>query len=171
MRAHKVITSLENARIGDIAYNSQDYSYTSGHGNHTAMFLGTARKLGIEDTIRKYYRDFPIDAYLMIDVGWADGTYYHNMIKKVGTKGRSDLGGVGIQFFTSIKSNNGKYIYSSPYRSKKKSYAWKDGQTGQTFSIAANLERNKRPMQYKPSKKSAVQYVMNLSRPIRRNDD
>lgn len=171
VRFHKVIPSLDIAKIGDIAYNSKDYSYTSGHGNHTAMFLSTARKLGIGDTLCKYYPDFPIDAYLLIDVGWADGKYYHNMIKKTGVKGRSDLGGVGIQFFTSIKGNNGKYVYASPYRSKKKSYAWKDTQSGQIFTIAANLERNRRPVQYKPSQKSSVQYVMNLCRPIHRNDD
>ena len=148
-----MITSLKDAKIGDIAYNSKDFTYRSGHGCHTAMFIGTARQLGIEDTIRKYYRDFPVDAYLLIDIGWADGSYYHSMLKKAGIKGRIDLGGVGIQFFTSIKGNNGKYIYKSPYLSKKKSFSWKDSKTGYTFSIAANLERNRRLMQYKPSSK------------------
>ena len=164
---HKVITTLKDAKIGDITYNSENFTYTSGHGNHTSMFLGTARKLGIEDTIRKYYKNFPVDAYLVIDVGWADGTYYHNMIRKLNVAGRDDLGGVGIQFFTSIKQN-GKYIYKSPYLSSKKSYSWKDPKSGQTFGVAANLERNGRLMQYKPN--SNVKYIMNLSRPIKRND-
>jgi hypothetical protein len=170
VRSHKVIPSLSDAKIGDIAYNSKDFSYKSGHGNHTAMFIGTARELGIEDTIRKYYRDFPVDAYLMIDIGWGDGTYYHNMLKKAGIKGRTSLCGVGIQFFTSIKGSDGKYIYKSPYLSKKKSFAWKDSKSGQTFSVSANLERNRRLMQYKVSSKYKQQYIMNLCRPIIRND-
>ena len=77
----------------------------------------------------------------------------------------------GIQFFSSIKESNGTYSYSSPYRSSKKSYSWKDPQSKQTFTIAANLERNGRPMQYKASKSTPVKYIANISRPIDRTDD
>ncbi len=170
VRTHKVIPTLSEAKIGDITYNSENFTYRSGHGNHSSMFIGTARKLGIEDTIRKYYRDFPVDAYLVVDIGWADGAYYYNMLRKIGISARTSMGGVGIQFLTSIKGNNGKYIYKSPYLSKKKSFSWKDSKSKQTFTIAANLERNRRLMQYKAYSKSKVKYVMNLSRPIYRND-
>jgi hypothetical protein len=47
IREHYVIPSFEDALIGDVAYNSENYSYRSGHGSHTEMFLGTANKLGI----------------------------------------------------------------------------------------------------------------------------
>jgi len=165
---HKVITSLSKAKIGDVAYNSEKFGFGSGHGNHTSLFIGTAEKLGIGDTVRKYYRNFPIKAYLVIDIGWADGTYYHNMIKKIGSRGRNDLCGVGIQFFTSIKGNNGKYIYKSPYKTGKYSFSWYDSSSRQTYRVSANIERNRRPYQYKWT--TSVKNVMNLSRPIKRND-
>jgi uncharacterized protein YgiM (DUF1202 family) len=168
VRTHKVIPSLKDAKIGDVAYNSEEFGFGSGHGNHTSLFLGTARKLGIGDAIRKYYRKFPIDAYLVIDIGWADGVYYHNMIRKVGTKGRDDLCGVGVQFFSSIRGSNGKYLYKSPYKTGKSSFSWYDSKSKQTYRVSANIERNHRPYQYKWN--SSVKYVMNLSRPIKRND-
>ena len=165
---HKVITSLKDAKIGDVAYNSQSQLYSSGHGSHTVMFIGTAEQLGIADTIRKYYKGFPVNKYLTIDVGFADGSYYYRMMKKLGISGRSSMCGAGIQFFTSIKGSNGKNIYKSPYLSKKKSYTWKDKKTGNSFTVACNLERNRRTVQWKTGTK--IKNVMNLSRPIRRND-
>lgn len=165
---HKVIRSLKEAKIGDVAYNSKENTYISGHGSHTVMFLGTAEKLGISETIQKYYPGFPKDAYLVIDTGWADGSYYYSMMRKLGVSGRSSMCGVGIQFFSSIKDQNGKYTYKSPHLSSKKSYTWKDPKTGYSFTIASNLERNSRPVQYKGSAKVSV--TMNLSRPINRND-
>ena len=165
---HKVITSLKDAKIGDVCYNSKTQSYRSGHGSHTTMFLGTARKLGIEKTIKKYIRNFPVDKYLMIDVGWADGGYYYNMMKRAGISGRKSMCGVGIQFFPSVKAQNGKWVYSSPYRTGRKTYAWKDPKTKQTFAIGYGLEKYGRRCQYKTGTK--IKNVLNISRPIIRTD-
>ena len=165
---HKVITSLSKAKIGDVCYNSQSQLYRSGHGSHTTMFLGTARKLGIASTIRRYIRNFPVDKYLMIDVGWADGVYYYNMMRRLGISGRSSMCGVGIQFFPSVQAQNGKWIYNSPYRSSKKSYSWKDPQTHQTFTVGCVMEKYGRRMTYKAH--TSVKYVLNISRPIIRTD-
>lgn len=167
-RSHLVIPSFSEAKIGDIAYNSKLYTYASGHGSHTAMFLGTARKLGIASTIKKYYRNFPVDAYLTIDVGWSDGKYYYNMMKKLGVSGRSSMCGVGVQFFPSVRNSDGSYRYKSPHRSSKPAYSWRDSKSGQTFTVDATLERNGRYFQHKVG--SGVKNIMNLSRPIVRYD-
>ena len=108
---HRVITKLSDAKIGDICYNSAKQIYQSGHGSHTTMFLGTVKQLGIAKTIRKYYKNFPTNAYLMIDVGWADGTYYYNMMKRAGITGRRSMCGSDYRFFPSERARIGKYIY------------------------------------------------------------
>ena len=168
VKSHKVIASLKDAKIGDICYNSQSFSYRSGHGSHSAMFLGTARKLGIQDTIKKYYKDFPVDKYLTIDVGWADGDYYYDMMKKIGVSGRRGMCGVGIQFLSSIQDSSGKYVYTSPYRSSKRTYAWKDSKSGETFEVECNIEKHGRKFQHKVG--SGTKYMLNISRPIVRTD-
>ncbi|MDL2258928.1 C40 family peptidase [Eubacteriales bacterium OttesenSCG-928-K08] len=164
IREHLVIPSLEEAMIGDVAYNSKDFSYRSGHGSHVQLYLGTADKLGISQELQKMYPDFPCDAHLVLDCGWSDGRYYYDMMKKLKVRGaRSSMAGVGVQFFTSIKSGS-EYIYRSP----KTVYKWKNPETGHTFRIESRLEANGRLLQYKP--KAKVQYPINLSRPIIRPD-
>ena len=164
IREHLVIPSFENALIGDVAYNSQNYSYQSGHGSHTEMFLGTANKLGIGAALQKYYPGFPLDAFLVLDCGWSDGNYYYNLMRKLHVSNpRRSMAGVGVQFFTSVRSG-GKYLYRCP----SKVYKWTNPETGHTFRIESRLEAQRRPLQYKPQ--SAVQYPMNLSRPIVRTD-
>lgn len=167
-KTHWVIPSLEEAKIGDIVYSSKNFTYTSGSGSHCGIFLGTARKLGIADTLAKYMPYFPMDAYLFIDTGWADGKAYYSMMRSIGIKGKG-LAGVGIQYFPSIKGNDGNYIYESPYRnSKTRVLRWKDPVSGMTFEISAAMEREGRPFQHKPD--GTVQYILNISRPIVRND-
>ena len=146
VRAHMVIPSLSQAMIGDIAYNSKDHSYRSGHGSHTLMYLGTADKLGITAELQTMFHGFPGDAHLLIDCGWADGDYYYQVMKKLHIRGRRGMCGVGIQFFTTIKDTEGT-IYQSP----SKKYKWKDPESGYTFTVERPLERNKRYLQAKRS--------------------
>lgn len=164
IREHLVIPSFEEAMIGDVAYNSENYSYRSGHGSHTQMFLGTANKLGIAEALLKMYPDFPCDAYLVLDCGWSDGGYYYDLMKKLHVRNaRKGMAGVGVQFFTSIKEGS-EYLYKSP----QKVYKWENPQTGHIFRIESRLEANGRLVQYKP--KSKVEHPINLSRPIDRKD-
>lgn len=170
-KTHWVIPTLADAKIGDIVYNSKKNTYESGHGSHSGIFMGTARKLGIADTLAKYMPNFPMDAYLVIDIGWADGKFYYNEMRGLRIRGRVGMCGVGIQYFPSVKGNDGKYIYASPYRNRKtRVMRWRDPVSGQTFEVSSSMERQGRPFQYKPSKKSPVQYLLNISRPILRND-
>ncbi len=165
IREHYVIPSFKDAMIGDVAYNSENYSYRSGHGSHTELFLGTANKLGISEALTAMYPGFPCDAYLVLDCGWSDGAYYYNLMRKLHVpNARKGMAGVGVQFFTSIKSGK-DYIYRSP----EKVYKWTNPDTGHTFRIESRLEANGRLLQYKP--KSSVQYPMNICRPIERSDD
>ncbi len=165
IREHYVIPSFDDALIGDVAYNSQNYSYRSGHGSHTEMFLGTANKLGISKALLSMYPGFPCDAYLVLDCGWSDGRYYYDMMRKLHVSNpRKSMAGVGVQFFTSIKSGK-EYLYKSP----QEVYKWTNPDTGHTFRIESRLEAQGRLLQYKP--KGAVQYPINLSRPIDRPDD
>ncbi len=164
VRTHLVIPSFEEAMIGDIAYNSESYGYKSGHGSHVQLYLGTARKLGIEETILKYYREFPVDAHLVLDCGWSDGAYYYLMMKSLGIDhARNSMAGVGVQFFTSIKSGS-EYIYKSP----TKVYKWTHDKTVHTFRVESRLEVGNRLLQHNP--KDKIEYPMNLSRPIYRTD-
>ncbi len=169
-KTHWVIPSLSEARIGDIVYNSKTYTYTSGKGSHCGIFMGTARRLGIAETLVKYYPGFPVDAYLYIDTGWADQKAYYGMMRSIGIKGKG-LAGVGMQYFPSVKGNDGKYIYESPFRkAKTRALYWKDGTSGITYEITASMEGAGRFFQHKPGKTSTVQYILNISRPIVRND-
>lgn len=167
---HWVIPTLAEAKIGDIVYNSKESTYVSGKGSHVGMFLGTARKLGIERTLAKYMPEFPMDAYLYVDIGWADEAFYLDELHNIGIKGNRIFGS-GIQYFPSVKGNDGKYIYESPYRNKNtRVISWKDKVSGATFSVTSAMEQEGRPFQYKPDKDSTVQYLLNISRPIIRND-
>lgn len=166
IREHLVIPSLDDAMIGDIAYNSINYSYKSGHGSHSQMYLGTADMLGITDAMRQMMKKFPGDAHLVLDCGWSDGLYYSEFMKKIAIKNsRDSLGGVGVQFFSSIKQGD-KEIYSSPY--PKRQYGWKNSLTQHTYYIEARIEKEGRLMQYKPDYITA--YPINLSRPVTRPD-
>lgn len=164
IRPHLVLRSLEEAMIGDIAYNSERQNYSSGHGSHVQMYLGTANILGISDELKKMYPNFPCDAHLVLDCGWSDGEYYYNLMRKLKVPNpRRGMAGVGVQFFTSIKSG-GAYLYKSP----KNVYAWKNPQTQNTFRIESRLEKNGRLLQYKPQSKA--EFIINISRPIQRPD-
>ncbi|MDR1620419.1 MAG: C40 family peptidase [Clostridiales bacterium] len=164
VRPHMVLPSLEHAMIGDIAYNSKNQTYHSGHGSHVQMYLGTANVLGISRELQKMYPDFPCDAHLVLDCGWSDGEYYYRLMRKLKVHGaRRGMAGVGVQFFTSIKSGSA-FIYKSP----QKVYAWKNPDTGNTFQIESRLEKNGRLLQYKPGSK--IEHTINISRPILRND-
>lgn len=164
IREHKVIPSFSEAMIGDIAYNSENQSYRSGHGSHVQMFIGTARQLGMAKEIREYWPDFPVDAYLVLDCGWADGEYYYDIMKKLRVRNaRSSLAGVGVQFFTSIRSGD-QVLYACP----SKEYKWTNPETGNTFRINSRLEAQRRYLQYR--RNSKIEYIMNLSRPLHRPD-
>lgn len=164
IRAHFVIPALEYAMIGDVAYNSEDFSYSSGHGSHVQMYFGTADKLGITEALRTMYPDFPGDAHLVLECGWSDGRYYYNMMRKLKVRSaRTSMAGSGIQFFTSIKSGD-EYIYEKP----DKTFKWTNPDTGHTFRIDSRLQAQGRRLQYKP--KSKADYIMNLCRPVIRPD-
>lgn len=164
IRRHLVLRSLEDAMIGDIAYNSEKQTYRSGHGSHVQMYLGTANILGISAELKKMYPNFPCDAHLVLDCGWSDGEYYYSLMRKLRVpNARRGMAGTGVQFFTSIKAGS-DYLYRSP----KNVYAWKNPETGHTFRIESRLEKNGRLLQYKPSSK--IQYPINISRPIERTD-
>ncbi|MDL2236152.1 NlpC/P60 family protein [Christensenellaceae bacterium OttesenSCG-928-L17] len=161
---HLVIPSLDDAMIGDVAYNTTDYTYTSGKSSHIQLYLGTANKLGIAAELKKLIPKFPCDAHLVLDCGWSDGAYYFKSMRSLRTPGaRRDMGGVGVQFFTSIKAGS-KYIYRAP----TKTFKWKNKSTGNTFYIDSYLNKEKRYLQHNPRKK--IEYPMNLSRPIVRPD-
>jgi hypothetical protein len=169
-RTHWVIPTLQEAKIGDVVYNSKYLTYRAGHGSHSMMFIGTARELGIADVIQKYMPGFPVDAYLVADCGWSDGAYYKKMYRSLRIRGRTSTCGVGVQFFTSIKNNDGTYMYVSPYRNKKtRAFYWTDPATKYTFCVHASMEKQGRPFQHKAGK-DKVQYLLNISRPILRND-
>lgn len=164
VRPHYVLPSLDEALIGDIAYNSEDYSYRSGHGSHTQLYLGSASKLGISEALLQIYPDFPCDAHLVLDCGWSDGSYYYDRMRKLKTRNaRKSMAGVGVQFFSSIKAGS-KYLYRSP----KSTYKWKSPSTGFTYRIESRLEKNGRLLQYKPSRK--IEYPINIARPVQRPD-
>lgn len=164
IRSHLVLPSLEEAMIGDIAYNSEKQTYSSGHGSHVQMYLGTANILGISAELKKFYPDFPCDAHLVLDCGWSDGSYYYDLMRKLHVPSpRRGMAGTGVQFFTSIKAGS-EYLYRSP----KNVYAWKNPDTGHTFRIESRLEKNGRLLQYKPSSK--IEFPINISRPIERTD-
>ena len=164
IREHLVLPSLDDALIGDVAYNSERYTYRSGHGSHTQLYFGTANKLGISHVLKTMYPDFPLDAHLVLDCGWSDGAYYYELMRALRVRGaRRSMAGTGVQFFTSVKSG-GEYLYRSP----KTVYKWTNPETGHTFRIESRLEANNRLLQYKPSSK--VEYPINISRPIMRPD-
>ena len=165
VREHLVIPSFEEAMIGDVAYNSQNYSYRSGHGSHTQLYIGTARKLGLVEALQEYWPDFPPDAHLVLECGWSDGRYYYDLMKKLKVRhARSSLAGVGVQFFTSVKSGK-QMLYQCP----NGVFKWQNPDTGHTFRIESRLEAQKRPLQYKA--KSGIENIINLSRPIIRPDE
>lgn len=164
IREHLVIPSFDEAMIGDVAYNSEGYSYRSGHGSHVQLYIGTADILGISTELKRMYPDFPCDAQLVLECGWSDGSYYYEYMRKIKTSGaRSSLAGVGVQFFTSVRQGS-EYIYKCP----SKVYAWSNPATGNTFKIESRLEAQRRPLQYRPN--YITEYTMNLSRPIIRPD-
>lgn len=163
VKEHKVIPSIEKAKIGDVSYMSSNYKYISGSGSHIAMFIGTARKLGIADELRKYYPDFPVDAYLVLEQGYSDNQYYQPILKEMGIEKRTTLCGVGIQFHSSL-IENGEYLYKSPYYSFKDSYTWTDSKTGYTFEITSEFDVVNRLMQYKSD--SEISPKPNISRPV-----
>ena len=164
VQPHLVIPSFEQALIGDIAYNSAKFTYTSGDSSHVQLYIGTADKLGITAELQKLMPKFPGDAHLVLDCGWADGTAYYTQMKNIGVKkARKDMGGVGVQFFTSIKAGS-KYLYRAP----RKTYKWKNSDTKNTYRIDSVLETKKRYLQH--NAKLKIQNTMNLSRPIIRTD-
>ncbi len=164
IREHFVLATLEDALIGDVAYNSERYTYRSGHGSHTQLYFGTANKLGISQALKAMYADFPCDAHLVLDCGWSDGDYYYEIMRALKVPGaRRSMAGTGVQFFTSIKAGS-DYLYRSP----KNVYKWTNPDTGHTFRIESRLEANGRLLQYKP--RSKAEYPINISRPIIRPD-
>lgn len=167
---HWVIPTLAEAKIGDVVYSSKDMKYRAGWGSHCMMFLGTARELGIAETLKKYIPDFPMDAYLVADCGWSDVDYYAKQYEQLNVCGRRTTYGVGIQFFTSIMDNDGTYIYRSPYLDPAtRAFSWTDELTGYTFVVDATMESQGKTFQHKPGK-DKVQYLLNIARPIIRND-
>ncbi len=169
-KTHWVIPTLSATKIGDIVYNSEESTYVSGKGSHVGMFLGTARKLGITKTLAKYFPGFPMDAYLYIDTGWADESFYLHELHSIGIKGNR-IFGTGVQYFPSVKGNDGKYIYKSPYRNEKtRILRWKDSVSGMTFEVTSAMEQEGRPFQHRPDMAENVRYLLNISRPIIRND-
>lgn len=164
LRPHYVIPTLDEAMIGDIFYNSEKGNYQSGGGSHTQLYLGTANILGIAKELTHMMPKFPCDAHLVLDCGWSDGPYYYKMMQKLKVpKPRQGMGGVGVQFMTSIKSGD-TVLYACP----EKVQSWKNMDTLNTFRIESRLNNNGRLLQYNP--KVRVQYPMNLSRPIVRPD-
>ena len=164
VRAHRVIPTLSEARVGDVLYNSKPYTYRSGDGSHIQLYIGTANLLGIGTELQKLIKHFPLDAHLVMDCGWSDGVYYFSQLKQVGAlEPRMGLGGVGVQFVTSIHSGE-----TALYQSPGKTYTWKHPDTLHRFYIESRLEISERPLQHDAS--AQVEYPMNLSRPIKRTD-
>lgn len=165
MRAHYVIPSLSEAKIGDIALSSTGDIYRSGQNSHVQMYIGTANILGISKELQKLIKGFPCDAHLVLDCGWSDGYYYYSMMERTGvTNGRKSMAGVGVQFFTSVKSGDA-YLYESPRRlNPDKIYSYWDQRKSNVFRIESVLEFSGKLLQYNPDIR--VEYPMNLSRPV-----
>lgn len=164
LRPHYVIPTLDEAMIGDIFYNSEKGNYQSGGGSHTQMYLGTANILGIARELTNMMPNFPCDTHLVLDCGWSDGPYYYKLMQKLKVPNpRQGMGGVGVQFMTTIKSGD-TILYECP----EKVQSWKNLETLNTFRIESRLNNNGRLLQYNP--KIRVEHPMNLSRPIVRPD-
>ncbi|MDL2234841.1 C40 family peptidase [Christensenellaceae bacterium OttesenSCG-928-L17] len=160
VRTHKVIPTLSEAKVGDLLYTSTPGTYRSGDGSHIQLYIGTANLLGIGEELQTMIKHFPADAHLVMDCGWSDGIYYFCQMKKLGVENpRVGMGGVGVQFVTSIHSGS-----TALYESPGKTFTWKHPETLVRFYLESRLEKMGRPLQHDAN--ADVMYPMNLSRPV-----